>query len=137
MSFFQSLCDRHELELGCGGMATTPRISSMYIDEEEEYFPNAELSAGEEIMTHRRAPSRTPLDRTIDKIGMGDILQIQSASMVLLTTATEQVPINGFYSLFVALVSSNPCIFFVHKIHFVRLAGRQRKRLSMKTYFNS
>jgi hypothetical protein len=56
-------------------MATTPRMSSIYIDEDDEYFPNAEseLEAGEEGPSHRRAPSRTPLDRTIDKIGMGTV----------------------------------------------------------------
>jgi hypothetical protein len=53
-------------------MATTPRISSIYIDEEEEYFPPTELDGEDEgTTTHHRSPSRTPLDRTIDKIGMG------------------------------------------------------------------
>lgn len=49
--------------------ATTPRISSIYIDDEEEYFPSTEVEEGTRL--HERSPSRTPLDRTIDKIGMG------------------------------------------------------------------
>jgi hypothetical protein len=57
-------------------MATTPRISSIYIDEDDEYFPDVELGMEEEEgPSHQRSPSRTPLDRTIDKIGMGTITQ--------------------------------------------------------------